>query len=275
MPYGAERLARLQSQGGNIRQPPPYAAPQSVANGQYDPYNAAMQGWGNNLLNPQHPYHQARPQIDMQAELQKWRDAMNQQNEARMAAYQQTQGQQRPATPAPAPVPTPMPGTPGTPGPAPQPGPQLPATMPINTNFAPMNLPTRQSQNQLMALAAQQANPLNAINRSVGNRGITSDSGVILGQLAGPMQKTLQQGALGAAKLGIDDQLLRDEHTMRGVLGLGQADIGGLRSLANRDRIGIDARNQLTGSLADMLRSLGGAFGMDSFGSFGEIGGLF
>lgn len=148
---------------------------------------------------------------------------------------------------------------------------------PINLNgIPPMYLPTRQSQNMLMAKAAQQANPGNAINRLVGNTGVQSSSGTVLSQLGKPMIDAYQQGALGAANLGIDDQLLKDQHILRGVLGNGQADIGAQRALLNRDRIGIDGQNQLSGSLANLLKSLGGMFNTNNLlGSAGDIGGLF
>jgi hypothetical protein len=178
-----------------------------------------------------------------------------------------TQQQPQAAPLAAAPGPSAPGQTTGTPGAGP----------PINLNgIPPMYLPTRQSQNMLMAQAAQKANPGNALNRLVGNTGIQSSSGVLLSQLGKPMIDAYQQGALGAANLGIDDQLLRDQHTTRGVLGNGQADIGAQRALLNRERIGIDGQNQLSGSLANILKALGGAFNTNSLlGSAGSIGGLF
>ena len=143
-------------------------------------------------------------------------------------------------------------------------------------SIPPMFLPTRQSQNMLMAKAAQQANPGSAINRLVGNTGVQSSSGTVLSQLAKPMLDSYKEGALGAANLGIDDQLLRDQHLLRGILGHGQADIGAMRALGNRDRIGIDGQNQITNSMVNLLRSLGGMFNTNNLlGSAGDIGGLF
>lgn len=167
---------------------------------------------------------------------------------------------------------------PQAPGQAPMPGQGSPSGggMSNLANIPPMYLPTRQSQNMLMAKAAQQASPGSAINQLVGNTGVQSSSGTVLSQLGKPMIDSYREGALGAANLGIDDQLLRDQHLLRGILGHGQADIGALRAMGNRERIGIDGQNQITNSMVNLLRSLGGMFNTNNLlGSAGDIGGLF
>lgn len=145
--------------------------------------------------------------------------------------------------------------------PAPAPAPQLR----LNTNFAPISVPTRESQNQLHALGIQRANPIDAIGRLMGSSGVRASSGAIANQLIGPMMDAYRQGAQGAASLGIDDQLLRDTHALKGIKDLTMADIEGQRNMAQRDAIGIDARNRTFGSLTDVLRSLFGAFDTGAF----------
>lgn len=234
----------------------PYDA--SVGRAPGDPRYLAMQ----NDWNQQQAAHR-QAMLDMLAGRDQ--QLLQMRDQWRMAQKQATQ---RPETPAPAPAPIP--------GPSPMPAPTPGAGPPINANFPPLNIPTRESQNQLMALGAQQANSSlhNILNRGSAS-GIQAGSGVNLQKAAGPMQQAYQQAALGAAKLGIDDQLLRDTHMMKGILGMGQADIGQARTGINRERIGLDARNQTIGSVADLIRSLGGMLGGSSNLSGLLGGGLF
>ncbi len=143
---------------------------------------------------------------------------------------------------------------------------------PLNlAGIPPMYLPTRQSQNMLMAQAAKKASPGMEINRLVGNTGVQAGSGTILRQLANPMLSAMKEGALGAANLGIDDQLMTDQHLLRYVLGNGQADIGAQRAQAGRDRIGIEGQQNVSGAIADLLRMLGGTFNTNSLlSTFGD-----
>lgn len=187
-------------------------------------------------------------------------------------------------------APNPQTTNPQTPG-AQQPGTQQPGTQQpggqsggigaandlasLLAQIPPLNLPTRQSQNQLMALTHQQANPVQAMNR-LGNNGIQTGSGVNAQRLMGPMMQTLQQGALGAANLGLDDQLLRDKHTLTGLVGLGGLENDRLRAGARRDRIGLDAQQQYLDAIIQLLGGFAGNFNLGNLtDSFGDIAGAF
>lgn len=176
-----------------------------------------------------------------------------------------------------------LPGGPQTPG-----GPQPPATPNRpSTNVGdilggllgqiqPMHLPTNESQNQLMALAHQRANPVQALNRAVGSSGVQAGSGIMGQKLMGDMMGTYKQGALGAANLGIDDQLMRDEHLLKGIVGLGGLDIERQRSGADRERIGLNAQDDYINAIIAMLGGLGSAFSVGNLSdSFGDIAGAF
>jgi hypothetical protein len=199
-------------------------------------------------------------------------------------------GPQQPGTPQ-----TPQaPQTPSLPptGQTPSPGPQLsqlpPATQTpggqpgaannlgsLLSQVPPIHLPTQQSQNQLLAQAQQRANPVQMLNR-MGNSGIATDSAVNIQRLLAPSMQTMQQGALGAANLGIDDQLLRDKHLMQGLTGLGMLDNDRSRQLASRQRIGIDANQAVLDAIFQMLGGLGNTFNFGNItGGFGDVAGAF
>lgn len=125
----------------------------------------------------------------------------------------------------------------------------------------PIMLPTAQSQNQLMALGAQNASVNPLLDRMVGNNGIQAGSGVNAMRMANPMQAAMRNASQGAAQLGLEDQLARDKHLLTGMVGLGGADFGRQRANLGYQQIGMDAQNNYVNSLLALLGGMGGAFG--------------
>jgi hypothetical protein len=147
-------------------------------------------------------------------------------------------------------------------------GPQLPDL----SQIPPLFLPTIQSQNQVMALGAQNASPLGLMSQLVGNQGIQTSSGTVLSKLMQPAVEAYRTAASTAANIGLDDQLARDNQLMRGIEGFGSADVG--RGLANagRDRLLIGAQNRSSDALIDALsRLIGGASLGNITSQFGNL----
>lgn len=143
----------------------------------------------------------------------------------------------------------------------PQAAPQTANLSQYLSQVPPIMLPTAESQNQLMALGAQNASVNPLLERMVGNNGIQAGSGVNAMRMANPMQAAMRNASQGAAQLGLEDQLARDKHLLTGMVGLGGADFGRQRANLGYQQIGMDAQNNYVNALLSLLGGMGGAFG--------------
>ena len=146
----------------------------------------------------------------------------------------------------------------------------MPALSTYLAMIPPINLPTEESQNQLMGLGAQKGSVGNLIKQlSGGNSGVAVGSGGSLERMAKPYIEPYAQAALSSAKLGVTDQLTRDQQMMKGLLGYANADLDLAGAAADRQGINLGAQSSLLNSITRLMGGL-----IEPFGVSDILGGI-